>query len=217
MTVKKLIIILNLIIIPQLLTAFSLEGIQFNTGNAIILNAEDVSISPAPTQSAALLGVSVPMMFTDILYFEPGIRLYAFNVILEATKYKPVPAAVETRDRVSVLGCEIRPEIGAVFKISESIELGVTGAPVVLLRFPIQANDDAGDEEKTTILNYYFSSLRFLSFYTGGFFTWNFSENIALKLKIGTDIPIYHIWDGEVIAFYDQMIIVPELCFFWRF
>jgi len=217
LSVRKSILIFCIIITPQLLSAYELEGLQFNMGNALILNAEPVSVSPAPSQTAALLGVSVPMRFTDIFYFEPGLRFFAMNVLLYQATYKPVPAAIETKDRVAVLGCEVRPEVGAVFDIAEGLELGITGAPVFMLRFPITAYDDAGETEKTAIQSYYFSSARFLSLYVGGFLTWDFSENAALKIKIGTDLPVYHFWDGEDIAFYDQLIFTPELALLWRF
>ena len=213
----KLILLTLIISGPQFLSALEIEGLQFSMGSAIILNAEDVSVSPAPSQTASLLGVSLPMKFTDIFYFEPGLRIFAMNVILDPATYKPVPAAIETKDRISVLGCEIRPEFGALFKLNEGLEIGVTGAPVVMLRFPMQAFDGAGDTEKTAVLNYYFSSLRFIDLYVGGFLSWNFSENAALRIKIGTDLPVYHLWDGETIAFYDQMRITPEFALLWRF
>lgn len=218
MTVRKLIFIIFIFVSPQLLFAFELTGIQLNIGTSMIFNAEDVSVSSAPSPVAAeLLGVSVPMQFSDILYFEPGLRFFAMNVYLDPTTYKPVPAAIETADRVSVLGCELRPELGAIFHVGEGLELGVTGAPAFLFRFPITAYDAAGDTEKSVIFQYYLSSLRFVDLYVGGFFTWNFSEDTAIKIKVGTDLPVYHLWDGEVVAFYDQLRVTPEISLLWRF
>lgn len=219
MALRKLSLIIFIIVIPQLLPALDLdlEGIQFNSGTAIILNAEDITVSPAPFQVCSLLGVSVPMKFGDVLYFEPGLRIFFMNVLLDSDTYKPVPAAIETKDRISVINIEIRQEIGAEFDISETMHFGLTGAPNIMLRFPLTAFDDAGETEKTAVLEYYFSSLRFLDIYAGVFWAWDFADNMVLKLKAGTDIPIYHIWDGDDADFYDQMRITPELSFLWRF
>ena len=176
-----------------------------------------MEISPSPGEVASMFGISVPMTFTEILYFEPGLRFYSTTVVLDSD-YKPVPAAIETRNRISVLDCELRPEIGAVFNITDKIMLGVTGAPVFTFRFPVFAYDEAAaTEQKTVVREYYFSAARFLGFYAGGLFSWTFAENSALRLKIGTNLPVYHIWDAEEIAFYDQLMIEPEFGFVFRF
>lgn len=211
------IFILILALIPSAVFAFELEGVQLIGGPAVIFNAEPVENSPAPNPVILMLGASVPMTFTDILYFEPGLRFYSTRVVLDST-YKPVPAAIETRNRISVLNCELRPEVGAVFNITDNIMLGVTGAPVFTFRFPVIAYDDAvGTDQKKVVREYYFSAARFLGFYAGGMFSWTFAEDTALRLKIGTNLPVYHIWDGEEIAFYDQLMIEPEMGIVFRF
>ncbi len=213
-------LLLTFIIFPAAVFSFNLEGIAINAGNAIILNGESIDISPAPAVAAPMFGVSVPMTFTDILYFEPGLRVYSTSVILavlEDSTYKPVPAAIETANRMGVLNIELRPETGAVFNIGNSIMLGVTGAPVFTFRFPLTAYEDAVDAEHRAIARqYYFSAARFLGFYAGGFFSWSYGENTALRVKVGTNLPVYHIWDGDVAGFHDQLIIEPEIGIVWR-
>ncbi|MDC7226214.1 MAG: hypothetical protein PQJ61_05575 [Spirochaetales bacterium] len=196
-----------------------LEGVELIVGNAIILNAEDVSVSDAPSPIKAFFGVSVPMTFTDIFYFEPGFRVYSTYVTLETVdgEFKAVPAAVDTVDRMSVFNCEIRPELGAIFHLNEKISMGITGAPVFTLRFPLTAYDEADSDDKATIREYYYSNARFLGLWAGGFFSWSFGESTTLRLKAGTNLPVYHLWDGDDAAFYDQMIIEPEIGFVFRF
>jgi hypothetical protein len=211
------ILVIFLLLLPSVIFAFDLEGIQLIGGKAVILNAEPVETSTSPGEAATMFGVSVPMTFTDLLYFEPGLRLYSTTVVLDSD-YKPVPAAIETMNRISVLNFELRPEVGAVFNLTEHLMLGVTGAPVFTFRFPIIAYDDAADsDDKTVVREYYFSAARFLGFYAGGLLSWNFAENYALRLKIGTNLPVYHIWDDEDIAFYDQLMIEPEIGIVFRF
>jgi hypothetical protein len=86
-----------------------------------------------------------------------------------------------------------------------------------MLRFPFAPHDASGEAEMSIVGNYYFGSARFLALYAGGFFTWYAAENTALRLKIGTDLPVYHLWDGAGDAFYDQLTITPELGIIWKF
>ena len=215
-----LLLITLLILVPGFVCAFELQGLQFGLGNVVVLNAEPVTVSPAPSPSAAMLGFSVPMMITDLFYFEPGLRVFALNVVLnvqESGTYKPVPAAIETPDRIGVLAMELRPEFGLLFSPDSSIDLGVTIAPVVMMKFPLTATDSAGETEMTAVREYYFSGGRYLNLYAGAFFGWNVYDDLSLRIKVGTDLPIYHLWDGEEIAFYDQMMIMPEISLLWRF
>ena len=213
-------LVLLILIIPVTVFAVEVEGVQILAGPAFIFNGETVENSPAPPPMPFLSGISVPMTFTEVLYFEPGLRLYGTKVAL-ITKddvYKAVPAAIETADRVHVLNIELRPEIGAVFNLNENIMLGVTGAPVLTFRFAYEAFDDAEDGEDMSIVNqYYLSAVRYLSIYAGGFFSWGFADNMALRLKVGTTLPVYHIWDGDDVGFYDQLSIEPEIGFVFRF
>jgi len=210
-------IIIILLLFPAAVFAVDVEGIQFSFGNAIILNAEPVEVSPAPTVVAPMLGVAVPMTFTDILYFEPGLRFYTTIVTLTDDN-KAVPAADETAGSVSVLNCELRPEIGAIFDIGETIAIGVTGAPVLTFRIPVNAEDEEnGESHKTAVSEYYYGSARFLGFYAGGFFSWAFGGHSVLRLKAGTNLPVYHLWDGDDAGFYDQLVIEPEIGMVFRF
>ena len=210
-------ILVTTLIIPATAAAFELQGIHINAGKTFILNAEPIEVSPAPLPVVSTAGVSVPMKFNSILYFEPGLRFYGTNVILSAEN-KAVPAAEETKNRVFVLNCELRPEIGALFELGESISLGVTGAPQFTFRVPVKGFDDAETgEHKTTVRDYYFSRARFLGIYAGGLFSWNINENTAFRLKAGTNLPIYHIWDGDDSGFHDQLSIAAELGIVFRF
>ena len=179
------------------------------------MNAEPVTSSSAPSPTASLIGVSFPMTVGDILYLEPGIRTFAFNVVLN-DKNKPVPAAIETANRIGILGLEIRPEIGMIFKPDESMSFGFSVAPSVILRFPIVATGSAGATEMNTVRDYYFSKARYFNIYGGAFFGYSFYENLDFKVKLGTNFPVYHLWDGEQIAFYDQLLITPEIALVWR-
>lgn len=214
-------IILFITAVPLAGFSFDLEGASFIGGNAIILNAEPVEISPAPGVWTGFSGVSVPMLFTNIFFFEPGLRLYGTRVILAETDlglYKAVPAALETENRMWVLNIDIRPELGVQFRPGEKIFLGITAAPAITLRFPLLSYDDASELGHPGIIRqYYFSKVRYLSLYAGAFFGWRFSENNSLIIKAGTNLPVYHLWDEDPAAFYDQLAIMPEIAIRKRF
>ncbi|MDC7124400.1 MAG: hypothetical protein PQJ46_02455, partial [Spirochaetales bacterium] len=171
----------------------------------------------APGLITQFFGVSVPMMFNSVLYFEPGIRLYASNVVLDSDN-RAVLSAVETAYRISLLNCEIRPEIGALFNLSDKISLGITGAPLFTFRIPIVAHDyDDGSEAMSTVGQYFLAKARFLSLYAGGLLVWHATEKVSLEVKLGTSLPFYHFWDGEDSAFYNWLSIEPEVGFIFSF
>ena len=217
---RACVLFLAVLFFPAAASAFELDGITAVAGKTIILNAEPVTLSAGPAPVASMLGITVPMRFTEIFYFEPGLRVYGTKVELieKDGVYKAVPAALETGDRNNVLNFELRPELGALFRPWEKITFGVTGAPVFTFRFPGTAFDDAEELGYPEIVRrYYFSKLRFLGIYAGGFMGWDFGKNTSLILKAGTNLPVYHIWDGDTAGFYDQLAIQPELGFHWRF
>ncbi len=221
MTIRATIIFLFLFVTASLGFAFDLEGVELVLGEAVILNGEPVETSPVSLLVSPVLGASVPMRFTDMLYFEPGLRVYGFDqsvIYILDTDGKPVPAARETRNRIEVINFEIRPEIGAIFDLSEKISLGITVAPEITFRLPFAAYDDAlGSDQPDTVLNYFLSDGRFFGAYAGGFFSWNFGEGNTFRLKAGTNLPVYHIWDGNDAGFHDQMVLEPEIGFIFLF
>ena len=218
---KRIVVVLLFFSFPFSLSAFQFEGLTAAAGTSVILNAEPVDVSPAPAVTASVFGISASMLFTDVFYFEPGLRFYGTRVILvtkDDNTYKAVPAAIETRDRMGVLNIEFRPELGAQFRPNDSILLGLTAAPVFTFRLPITSYDDAAALGSPAIVReYYFSKARFFGLYAGLFFGWNFGENTSFIIKAGTNVPIYHFWDGDSAAFYDQLAIQPEIGMRWRF
>ena len=207
-----------LFILPSATFALELEGVQIVPfGGCLIINAEPVEVSSEPNPVKWVFGASVPMTFTDIFYFEPGLRFYGTTVTLTSDN-KAVPAAEETFNRVWVLNCELRPELGAIFSIAPSMELGVTGAPQFTFRIPVGSFDNAGELGYPGLVSqYYYSAGRFLGTYFGGFFSWTFAEKSALRVKAGTNLPIYHIWDGDDAGFHDQLSIEAEIGMVFRF
>ena len=213
-----IIAVLLLIILPAAAFCFELEGIQIIPfGSAIIINAEPIETSDAPSPIVWMPGVSVPMRFTDIFYFEPGLRFYV-TTVTAAADGTVVFAAEETANRLWVMNCELRPELGAIFHLNDAISLGVTGAPQFTFRFPIKPFDDAEELGYPALVNqYYYGAGRFLGLYLGGFFSWNFGENFTLRVKAGTNLPIYHLWDGDDAGFSNYLSIEPEIGMVFRF
>ena len=210
-------VLLFLLILPSAAFALQLEGVQIIGGRCIIINAEPAGVSDEPSPIVSMFGASVPMNFTDIFYFEPGLRLYGTTVTVTGDG-KAVPAAVETLNRVTVLNLELRPELGAIFHVAEKISLGVTGAPQFTFRIPVTAYDDAEELEYPSLVGqYYHSAGRFFGIYLGGFFSWDFGERSTLRVKAGTNLPVYHIWDGDDAGFHDQLSIEPEIGMIFRF
>ncbi len=215
---RALALFLTIFILPLSLSAidFDVEGISVFVGKAVILNGEESSVSAAPHPVETLVGVSFPMSIGPRLYLDPGLRFYGTTaaVVNKGGKYKLVPAPIEGNNRMWVLNIELRPEIGALFRLNDVICFGVTGAPVFTFRLPVFSYDSAAELGYPAIAaGYYLGAARFLGIYAGGSFCWDFSESFSLLIRVGTNLPVYRLWDGDEAAFYDQLIISPELGF----
>ena len=218
MKLKKIfIVVLIILVCPLGLFAFEVDGIQVNTTTFIMLSAEPIEKSPAPGLITQGFGVSVPMTINSIFYLEPGIGFYTYNVILD-DENRAVLANIETANRISIFNLEIRPEVGASFRVIESLKLGFSIAPLFSFKIPLTAHDYVdGTEARENVSSYFLSKGRFFSLYLAGILKWYATESITLVFKTGTNLPIYHFWDEEDIAFYNQLTIQPEIGFIIKF
>ncbi len=55
--------------------------------------------------------------------------------------------------------------------------------------------------------NYFLSSARFLYLELRGTLDWTLTRALGISVRIRTLLPIFHLWDGEGVPFYDQLFL----------
>jgi hypothetical protein len=184
------------------LTGFSVCALQYidiEAGLIYIGNGEERG-APGPIVPTG----GVAYMFAPGnggFYFLPRLLLYAANYNYEGVR--PLPAEPENTEFL-VLGGLFDFVLGMRFVINKTVELGTGAGVAVLLRLPISLSESVADDADE-YSNYFYGNLRFIYPDVDLFLKWNVSESFSLSFTLKGFIPVFHLWDGEELAFWDQL------------
>jgi hypothetical protein len=154
-----------------------------------------------------LIGVSLPMKLAAPFFVEPDIELWGWPY--SWTGSAAVPTASEDGTGFWTLGILLGLQGGASWDLSPAVALGGTIGLDVLLRFPIELQNTGQTvmADELSALGYYYGALRFLYPETRFFVRWRVSQPIELLFNLRAWYPVFHLWDGEGLSFWDQMMI----------
>lgn len=191
--------------------AFSLgiTDLDVNATMLFIGTTEALHISPLiPT-----LGVSLPIGIIGPLYVEPTIDV--FSLFYEYTGTRAVPAAIEAGQGLFTIAGLLGVQLGVLFPVTESIDLGGGVGLDFLLRYPfvLSSNLPGSDALVSPVLNYFYGDGRFLYPETRIFLRWRAVTSMALVFSIRAAYPAFYLWDGEGLPLLDQLMIMGTLGF----
>ncbi|MBE3065746.1 MAG: hypothetical protein IMZ69_12115 [Spirochaetes bacterium] len=180
----------------------------------LIGNTDELSSSgPTPVVIVQSLGASVPLAIAGPFFMEPSLDL--FGTWYEYTGTRAVPGARESGTSFFVLGTLLGVRAGAAFPVSPRVVLGASIGLDLLLRIPIDL--EAGAAERTgdrrASYGYFYGMGRFLYPETRLFCKWRIAEKFGLVFSVGALHPVFHLWDGEGLAYLDQLALGAGLGF----
>jgi hypothetical protein len=187
--------------------AVGLEYLSIDAGMIFIGNSDPES---APSPIVPYVGVALPVVFgPGGFYLLPRVSVSGTDYLLTSTR--PAPAEIENaEDFVLLVFLDLL--FGYRVAFSESVEMGFLIGMSGLFRVPIAYEaEDARDAAE--YISYFYGNARFLYPATEINVKLKFTRTIGILIGARALWPLFHIWDGEGLPFYDQLIVSAFLGF----
>ncbi|HVP18621.1 MAG TPA: hypothetical protein VMU36_06455 [Spirochaetia bacterium] len=194
--------------VPGLTSALTLSELDVNVGLLFIGSAPPPTYGgPSPiTQS---FGVSFVVQAAGPLFFEPSIEF--FGTYYEWTGARAVPTGYESGTGFFTVGSLIGLHAGMMYPVATGLEMGGALGVDFLIRFPLEFQNTAADTGDG--LNYFYSQGRFIFPETRFITRWHVTDGVTLVFTLRGMYPLFHLWDGESLPFYDQLMAAFDLGF----
>lgn len=188
---------------PQALNAaweFNRESFEFFY-DVLWLGNSDTDSAPSPL--LGVVGIGVRFTLSDTFSFQPELGLYGMEYFYRDGK--AYPAEIEYKDAVGVIGILLDPLLYYRYPLrGETLVLNGGFGPAFSFKVPLVPHGDAPTQE---VGSYFLSSGRFLYLELRGTLDWTITRALGLSIRIRTLLPVYHLWDGEGVPFYDQLFL----------
>ncbi len=185
--------------------SFSVSELDVNVGLLFI-----GSTPPgAPSPLLQTFGISLPLRTNGPFFLEPTIEF--FGTYYEWTGTRAVPAPYESGTGFFTIGSLVTLQGGLLYSLSKSIEMGGAVGVDFLLRFPFEfqnTNTNSNDG-----LTYFYTEGRFIYPETRFITRWHVADGVTLAFTLRALYPLFHLWDGESLAFYDQLMAALNIGF----
>jgi hypothetical protein len=182
----------------------------------LIGNTDELTSSgPTPVVMVQSLGASVPLAIAGPFFMEPSLDLFGTWYEYTSTGTRVVPGASESPRSFIVLGTLLGVRAGAAFPVSARVSLGASLGLDLLLRFPVDLEVGAAERKdaRRASYAYFYGKGRFLYPETRLFCKWRIAEKFGLVFSLGALHPVFHLWDGEGLAYLDQLALGAGLGF----
>jgi hypothetical protein len=204
---------------PLTASALTLTEVTLEPGLLVLGNTgESDSTGPTPVVLVQSLGVSFPMSLSGPFFFEPGAILLGTWYEYSDAGARIVPGAAEANS-FFVLGAALAARAGVALPVSKSVTLGASAGLDLLVRVPLDFESGAAGRaaDRRAGWAYFYGMARFLYPETTLFCRWMLTERFGLAFTARALHPVFHLWDGESLSYLDQLIVVGQLGFTWRF
>jgi hypothetical protein len=177
--------------------AWSLSYLGVDLGLIFLGNAEEDS-APNPVILQGV-GVTFPVYQLDALTIEVGGLFYGTQY--QWLNNRASPADIERADNFYVLSVQIDGRVMYEWKVSDQVDLGVSGGLTLAIRVPLFAWDEG--EKYREDMTAYFLEGRFIYPQAGGYVDWAILEGIELRFSLRVFFPLYNLWSDEGMPFWD--------------
>ena len=189
--------------------ASGIDRISIDTGLIYIGNS-DTDSAPSPILST--LGVHIPVFRRNLFVISTGIlfwgNYYAYNGLRALPQEMEAPGDLWNWTLASM----IDSKFGIEYPFNDTLTIGSDLGLSFLLRFPIVSSKKAG-ADSASVLKYFFSAGRFFYPETSIYLIWNRFKRWSVAFTVTSYYPVFHLWDGENLPFYDQLLVTGLLSF----
>jgi hypothetical protein len=178
---------------------WSFELIGFEGRYDVILHI-NTDTDSAPSPLIGTVGGAAWFSVMDWLKFAPGLSVYSNDYFFNGTR--ALPAEIEYKDAVTILGFMIEAPAIAEFKVAEKVSLSGGLGPLFMIRIPFVPH---GANPTADVMKYYYGNGRFLFLENREGVDIELTDNWGIAIRVRVLLPIFHLWDGENLPFQDQM------------
>jgi hypothetical protein len=208
MRVKVIVAALLLTGIPALTFALSVSELDANVGLLFIGSAPPSGYG-APSPLVQTIGVSLPLRSKGPFFLEPSVEF--FDTYYEWTGTRAVPTREESGIGFFTIGTLLSLQSGLLYSVSKSIDLGGALGVDFLIRFPFEFQNT--DTDTSDSLMYFYTQGRFIYPETRFITRWHVTDGVTLAFTLRALYPLFHLWDGEGLPFYDQFMTALDIGF----
>ncbi len=194
----KIIVFILLFLFLHAACVWSLPYFSVDLGLIFLGNSEEYS-APNPVILQGL-GATFPVYQIDALTIEIGGLFYGTQY--QWTDNRASPADIERANNFFVLAMQIDGRVAYEWQLSDQVGIGVAGGLSLVFRIPLFAFDN-GEQYRSDMTAYFFDMARFLYPRADFFVDWGIVEGLELRFTVQALVPIYNLWIGEGLPFWD--------------
>ncbi len=184
--------------IPALVFALKISELDINAGLLFIGS----SPPGAPSPLVQTIGASLVIQSDGPFFIEPTIEF--FGSYYQVIGSRTVPAPYESGTSFLTLASLITVQSGLIYPITKNIDMGGALGVDFLIRFPFEFQNTGADTGDG--LTYFYSQGRFIYPETRFITRWHVVDGVTLAFTLRAMYPLFHLWDGEGLPFYDQFM-----------
>lgn len=189
--------------------ALSVQGVDARAGLLWLGNS---STEGAPSPLLDTIGISVPLSIAPRISFAPELDFtgtqYQLQVYSDPTR--AVPTEIEFANQVWYLTLLLDLPVRYTLPLSKQLSLGFGLSPALIFRIPT-VSYGLGASQAGAMSAYFYGEGRFFYPTTELFLEWQALPGIALQFRTRVFFPVFHLWDGDGLPFWDQMMIDGNL------
>jgi hypothetical protein len=170
--------------------AWSMPFIGMDTGLLFIISDEPAG-APSPVILQGL-GVTLPLIHDEGFFMYAGVLLYGCQYQWYAGR--AIPADNELADTIWTLLPQLDLRVGFPFTLTDTLTLGASLGPALVLPLPLFAFDD-GETYRGPMFEYFYTRLKFLYIQGELFLRWAIVEGIDLSFKLRGMYQLAALWD----------------------
>ncbi len=187
--------------------ALSVKTVDIDGGLMWIGNS---SSEGAPSPVLSTIGVALPMYLTSRLSIAPELDFFGTQYQLSSDGTRAIPTEIETGSQVWCAIFLLDFPVRYDFPLSKILTLGVGASPSLLLRVPVFPYG-SGQDEEGTMLSYFYGLGRFFYPTAESYLDYQILPKVAVEIRLKAFIPLFHLWDGEDLPFWDQLMIAGNV------
>ncbi|HUX13689.1 MAG TPA: hypothetical protein VMW87_11720 [Spirochaetia bacterium] len=197
--------------------ALTFSDIEARGGSIWIGNGYTVDKNGNPVQWSDVsplvgtLGVDLGIPISQNLSVRPALDLFGIQYAQTASG-KVVPTQIETANAVLMIGALLSAPVSYTWDLNSSLSISAGASPSFLFRIPTLSY---GTPDRSAITSYMYQSLRFFYPEVQGSLLYKFQKTFQFGIALRGLFPIFHLWDGESMPIWDQMMVSGTL--FLRF
>ena len=203
------ILIVLFIAIPIYTNASGIDRISIDSGLIYIGNSDQNS---APSPILRTIGANIPLFRSGLFVISTGMQFWGSFYAYNGQRVLPQETEAPGDLWNWILASMLDSRFGIEYPFNKTLTAGSDIGLSFLLRFPI-VSSKAAKPDRLSVMQYFFSKGRFLYPETSIYLIWNVYKRVGVSFTVKSYYPVFHLWDGENLPFYDQLLITGLLSF----